>query len=194
VTSRIDWYRQKADEYRKKADEYSLMAHHASDNAPGSYVTGSSGRTKAQNRATERALDRTIQYSKKAVAFRKAAARMEMKAAYIELADVRVERSRLKNLQQIAEKKAIRELPDEQALFAGVYPTGVYYSDRRLDVNGDFKRLAAIRFRDLSYYFNDGVSENMRRIIQADIDRIIAMKGQEYSIDACGHTVTLGGK
>ncbi len=76
--------RARALEFTKLADKYSNMSRHASDNAPGSYITGSSGRTKSQNKRTEAALNRTIKYAKLAVYYRARAASLERQAKWNE--------------------------------------------------------------------------------------------------------------
>lgn len=81
--------REKAKYYRQKADEMSAISHHASDNAPGSYVTGASGRSRAMNNRRERALEKTIQYAKRAVAYRRKAEIFEVQASWIENAPKR---------------------------------------------------------------------------------------------------------
>ncbi len=94
--------RAEAERLRKLADSYSSTSYHASDNAPGSFVTGRSGRTRAMNRRTDQALNRTIKYAKMAVETREKAAALEIKARYIENTPERLELER-----QIAHKEML---------------------------------------------------------------------------------------
>lgn len=81
--------RAKAAECLARAERHSNTSWHAADNAPGSYITGGSGRSRAQNRATDRALDSTIKHAKLACYWREKAASLEIQARYIENAPAR---------------------------------------------------------------------------------------------------------
>ena len=83
--------RQKAAECTAKAERASNTAHHAGDYAPGSFVTGRSGRTRAMDKKTEQALDKTIKYSKIAAYWQRKAAAYEFRARVVAL-EKKVER------------------------------------------------------------------------------------------------------
>ena len=76
--------REKAKCYRQKADEMSRISAYAGDHAPCSYVTGASGRSRAMNKRSERALEKTIQYAKRALAYRRKREMFEVQASWIE--------------------------------------------------------------------------------------------------------------
>lgn len=74
---------QKRAEYHTALSErHSAISQHASDRAPGSYITGGSGRTRAQNRATDRGLDKTIKHAGLAIYHLRKAEEFRRMAAY----------------------------------------------------------------------------------------------------------------
>ena len=79
-----DELRTKATAMRVKANRLTEDANRASANAPGSYVTGGSGRSRAQNRATWRALEKTIDNAVAACKLRRYADRLDANAQHIE--------------------------------------------------------------------------------------------------------------
>jgi hypothetical protein len=121
--------REKAKCYRQKADEMSRISAHAGDHAPGSYVTGASGRSRAMNKRSERALEKTIQYAKRAVAYRRKAEMFEVQASWIENAPKRARAKQKRLAGEKREKKSQRSMPPHERLFIGCYPTGIVYAD-----------------------------------------------------------------
>ena len=78
-------------------------------------------------------------------------------------------------------------------LFCGVYPGGITYADRGRDVDGDYARLGFLPFGSLVLEFAPDCPADMRaRIIEAAAP-IIARRGEDYPISACGQCVRLGG-
>lgn len=130
-----------AAECRAKAEKASRTANHAGDNAPESFVTGRSGRSRSMDKRTDRAMDKTIKYSKIAVYWRERAATLEMQARYIEDAPRRSAR--------VVIKVKREKIPMEERLFIGVYPTGLVYADRGREVHGDYKRLGYLNYGTL---------------------------------------------
>jgi hypothetical protein len=184
--------REKAAEYLEKAEYYSNLSAHASDYAPGAYITGGSGRSKGQNKKTEQALNRTIELAKKAVYFREKAASLEIRAKYYENESVRLDQKQKNKERDKQEKKKIKNLDPKEALFCGAYSTGIFYADKRKEINGDYMTIGRIYYSDLNWKINDNCSADIRSFVQADIDKILSMKGQEYQVSSCGQTVILG--
>lgn len=184
--------REKAAYYRQKANEMSRISAHAGDNAPGSYVTGASGRTRAMNKRTERALEKTIKYAKLAVEYRRKAERLVLQARWIENAPQR-EQAKQEHLEtEKREKKSRRSMTPQERLFAGCYPTGIVYSDRAREVGGDYKRLGYLNYKSLELELRPDCHPELAELIRADAARMQAMRGQFYLISACGQGVTLG--
>ena len=105
--------REKAKYYRQKADEMSRISAHAGDHAPGSYVTGASGRSRTMNKRSERALEKTIQYAKRAVAYRRKAEMFEVQANWIENAPKRTLAKQKHLAEEKREKKSRRSMPPQ---------------------------------------------------------------------------------
>ncbi len=78
-------------------------------------------------------------------------------------------------------------------LFIGVFPCGLAYSDRTIEVDHDYKRLAFLPFQtlNLEWRCNDCPPE-IAAVIRSEEAQMQARRGQQYQVDASGHTVTLG--
>ena len=78
-----------------------------------------------------------------------------------------------------------------ERLFAGVYPGGIVYADRTKEENGDYKRVAFLPYDTLKLRIDDHNSV-LLPMVKEDAEHIIAKRGEQFSISACGQTVTLG--
>lgn len=132
----------------------------ASDNAPGSYVTGASGRTRAMNRRTDRALIKTIENAKKSIAAEKQADEFERHANWLENGGP--EREQQRRLEAIAQRKIDRKKaqaerkemkagPLDERLFAGVYPAGLVMCDKAVKKNNDYRDLGILFWSTLVF-------------------------------------------
>jgi len=90
-------------------------------------------------------------------------------------------------------KRPQNKLNSKERLFIGVYPGGIVYADRFIEVQGDYKRLAFLPYHSLllEWASNDCPSD-VRHIIENDAAKIVAMRGQYYPVSASGQTVLLG--
>lgn len=77
-------------------------------------------------------------------------------------------------------------------LFAGVGATAVVYCDKSRERDGDYLKVARLFYRELKLEVLEAGHE-LLPIIQRDAAAIIARRGEQFPIDACGHTVRLGG-
>lgn len=103
--------REKAARLREKAASTSRLASHAADHAPGAYVTGGSGRTRAQNRATARAIERTVRLACASRDAAQEASHLEAKAAWIEDAPNRARVREGVAAKECAERARVAALP-----------------------------------------------------------------------------------
>jgi hypothetical protein len=67
-------------------------------------------------------------------------------------------------------------------LFIGKYPTGLVYANKRVEVAGDYKRLAYLNYRTLALEVDKGCPKEFLALIQADHARMLALKHTLYSI------------
>jgi hypothetical protein len=67
-------------------------------------------------------------------------------------------------------------------LFIGNYPTGIVYANKRVEVAGDYKRLAYLNYRTLALEVDKGCPKELLALIQADHARMLALKHTLYSI------------
>lgn len=68
----------------------------------------------------------------------------------------------------------------------------VSYSDKYVEVDGDYKRLASLDLGTLELAFRGTVRPDMRAWIKADAAKIQAKRGQQFQVSGAGQTVTLG--
>lgn len=153
--------REMAADKRKRADRLTAQANRASANAPGSYVTGGSGRSRAQNRATERALDLTIDNAVKANKLYRAAAALEQQADQIEDVAGQMRRELAKQCVAEAERKeraAIAALPIANDPAAPLHVTKAEWAKTHRDYKGieprdGFRRRSMVRDGSLQEVF-----------------------------------------
>lgn len=81
--------REKASTLRARGGALGQRATQAADHAPGAYITGGSGRTRAQNRATARAIERTVTLACASQAALDEAGRLEARADWLDAAPAR---------------------------------------------------------------------------------------------------------
>lgn len=76
-------------------------------------------------------------------------------------------------------------------LFIGCYPTGFVYADRKVEVHGDYKRLAYLHYGTLEADIEDDVPSFLLNRINDHINKIRSLKGTSYQI-AGNCVITLG--
>lgn len=84
---------------------------------------------------------------------------------------------------------AIRE-----RIFSGVFPCGIVYADRSVEVNGDYKRLAFLAFSDLELTVEKDCPKDLELSIREDAAKLQARRGKSYQVSTSGQTVLLGEK
>jgi hypothetical protein len=78
-------------------------------------------------------------------------------------------------------------------LFSGVYPCGIVYADRYVEVAGDYKRLAFLAYDTLALSIEKDCPADLRARIVADAATFQAKRGQRFGIDSSGsNSVVLG--
>lgn len=78
-------------------------------------------------------------------------------------------------------------------LFAGNYPEGIVYADKRREKSGDYARLGFLSYRTLKLDLKTDCPRGLRALVVADAAAIQARRGEFYRISSCGQGVTLGG-
>jgi hypothetical protein len=86
----------------------------------------------------------------------------------------------------------VSKLTPAERLFCGVYPCGFVYADRGREKAGDFARLAFLPFDTLEPAIEKDCPAEMRPLVESDIQRLQACRGEEYQVSTSGQTVTLG--
>lgn len=190
--------RAEAARLREYVDRLNQESEQASANAPGPYVTGRSGRTAAQNKATDRALEKTITNAVKAVAARKRADELEREADYIEadgpakLAAKIASRRATEAAERKAAKVALRAGPLEARLFKGSYPCAIVYADRAVERDGDYRLLAMLPYDTLEMIYEKDCPDMWRPLLEAEAAAMQARVGEKYVMSSCGQWITLG--
>jgi hypothetical protein len=89
----------------------------------------------------------------------------------------------------------------QERLFIGITPTGIKYADREVEDQGDYKVVAFLPFdtlkaelrtQDKAYIAS--LPPAFKARVNEDVKAMRAKAGQEFAIDASGHTVRLGTK
>ena len=78
------------------------------------------------------------------------------------------------------------------ALFIGIYPSGIVYADRRKERGGDYTRVAFLPYDNLVLAVEKGADPALVAEARAHADTLIAQRGEAFAIDASGHHVILG--
>lgn len=78
-------------------------------------------------------------------------------------------------------------------LFIGTMPAGICYADKELMEHGDYRRVAFLPYATLELKVSDPASDLLQEV-KDHAATIQARRGEDYQVDACGHTVTLGGR
>jgi len=77
-------------------------------------------------------------------------------------------------------------------IFAGIYPCGIVYADRKVERHGDYKRLAFLSYATLELEIEPDCPAKLATEITADAAKIQARRGELFSTSATGATVLLG--
>lgn len=142
-------------------------ADRAAANAPGSFVTGRSGRSRAMNKRTERAMEKTIANAKKSLAATRKAAQLEAQAAEVELGhdeawhwQQRQARREASQQAERREREAAKALPLTNDPTASWHMTsaewarvGKDYKGISVDVSGRYRYRSAMRGGGLERVF-----------------------------------------
>lgn len=80
-----------------------------------------------------------------------------------------------------------------ERLFSGIYPTGIMYADRTNEVNGDYKRLAFLPYKELELEVEKDCPADLRTQIEQSAAKIIARRGERFQISGSSNqSVILG--
>lgn len=190
--------RAEATRLRAYADRLHDEADRASANAPGAAITGGSGRSRSQNKRTERALIKTIENAKKSVAARKRADRLDAIAADLESNGP--ERRRLARYKARekeiargrAERKSMRARELKDRLGTYTFPAGYVYADRAVEVNGDYRRLGFLGYKTLILELDKDCPAYWRQALVDAAEKVQLAAGERVSTSSCGQWVSLG--
>ena len=75
--------------------------------------------------------------------------------------------------------------------FSGIYPAGIVYADRAIEIDHDYKRVAFLPYATLELEIADPASPLLDRV-KADAAAMQARRGEHFRISSCGQTVLLG--
>lgn len=170
--------RAEAARLREYAARLDRQSERASANAPGSFVTGRSGRTAAQNKRSERALELTITNAGKSLAATKEANRLERHADFIESGGperVQAEQQKRKAVEMAADKAikaAKKALPLEDRLLVCGLGAAYVFCDRAVERHGDYRRLATMSYDSMQLQIKDDCPKAWRPVVEA---RALAM-------------------
>ncbi len=81
---------------------------------------------------------------------------------------------------------------NNQRIFIGIYPEGIVYADRTVEVDGDYARLAFLPYSNLDLEFSRTCPTERKPESRDSAARIQAKRGQPFRISECGQPVMLG--
>ncbi len=81
---------------------------------------------------------------------------------------------------------------EENRLFIGVFPCGIVYCDRAVEVNNDYKRLGFLSYSTLELELKPGCPPDLRERIEEDARQMQNRRGQQFPISSTGQYVILG--
>ncbi|MDR5727276.1 MAG: hypothetical protein RB191_07390 [Terriglobia bacterium] len=82
---------------------------------------------------------------------------------------------------------------NNQRIFIGIYPAGIVYADRTVEIDGDYARLAFLPYSTLELEFSRTCPAELKSEIRDSAALIQAKRGQAFRISECGQSVMLGG-
>lgn len=81
----------------------------------------------------------------------------------------------------------------ENAILIGGYSEGIVYADKRVEEDGDYKRLAFLPYDTLELEFRgECCSKETKEFIRRKAEEIIKRRGERYEITTSGQWVILG--
>jgi hypothetical protein len=82
--------------------------------------------------------------------------------------------------------------PPIDRVFCALFPVGVVWSDRFVDLDGDYKRLARMPYDTLELQFEADCPYELRAEVTSQAKFYQDRRGQEYQVTRSGQTVVLG--
>ena len=79
-----------------------------------------------------------------------------------------------------------------ERLFSGIYPCGIVYADRKVEVAGDYKRLGFLSYATLQLDLEADCPADLREPIIRDAAAIQAREGQRFRVSSSDQFVMLG--
>ena len=80
----------------------------------------------------------------------------------------------------------------DDPLFIHIAATGVAYSDRTREEEGDYAKLALLPFSTLEPFFFNGCPDPLRARIVDHMQTIRERRGEDFQVSTAGQTVQLG--
>lgn len=80
----------------------------------------------------------------------------------------------------------------QDRLFVCHMPTGLAYFDRSREEHGDYKRIANLYWRDLTFVPAKGASGEILELARQNAKTFQERKGDKIRVSSSGQTVTLG--
>lgn len=79
-----------------------------------------------------------------------------------------------------------------ERLFVCKMSTGIFYADRQVEENGDYKRLASLMYSTLELDIRKNIAPEFVELIKESAEKIQAMQGEQYQVSTSGQMITLG--
>lgn len=77
-------------------------------------------------------------------------------------------------------------------LFIGIYPTGIVYADREVEVNGDYRVIGRLPYDTLVLQLDYACPGELIDIVRREARKMYARAGEEFEYTTSRQTVLLG--
>jgi len=175
---------ERAAQHRARAAALRQRREHRFDNAPGSFVTGSSGRRRSGlAKRSERAMAGALNDSRKASWHDDRAAHLEYRVKWLLGEEQRsIDRLKAQADQKASRAAATRQrraMTAQEKLFAYHCATGWAYADKSRWQDNDYTLIAILFASDLTVSIHNPCAPDLMALIEADIAKIKARVGEK---------------
>lgn len=81
---------------------------------------------------------------------------------------------------------------DSNRVFAAIMSTGIFYTDKTIEKDGDYARLGSVSFATLEIKIEPDCPQDIATYIQEEGAKLQKRKGEAFQISTSGQTITLG--
>ncbi len=81
---------------------------------------------------------------------------------------------------------------DMDRVFAAIMSTGIFYTDKTIEKDGDYARLGSVSFSTLEITIEPDCPPDIAAYIREEGEKLQKRRGEAFQISTAGQTITLG--